>query len=131
MSDAIDSDPEQLRSRSTSLDEVAAAVQDIVERHRQRVAALGDCWGDDTIGARFADRYRPARDEFGEYVDKLVQGVRSSTDAVRESADRLSRTESDNADAARTPAGGAGAPVTATEQVVTVARRDDSAAGHG
>lgn len=96
MGELLDADRDGLRLNGGSLDQVAGTVKKILDRHHAAVDAIGDCWGDDTVGKEFAGKYEPSRDEFDQYADKLVDALCSSADSVRDSAHRLDRTEHDN-----------------------------------
>ena len=51
---SIQADPDALRSTRTSFDSVAAAITGAAEKLAAVLAAEGECWGGDEIGAAFA-----------------------------------------------------------------------------
>ena len=91
-----DADPQEMARRTKVLEDVSHRVYTLFEEHAARVERIGDVWGTDEMGEQFAHRYIPSRNDFNEYSHHLIVGVRTSVDAVVDSARRIQHTEHEN-----------------------------------
>lgn len=98
-----EANPQELARRTKALEEVARGVRAVVDQHNEAVDRIGNCWGTDTLGEQFSGRYVPSTKEFREYTDDLVTGVKTSVDAVVDTATRIQHTETTNSEHVNRP----------------------------
>lgn len=91
-----DANPEEMARRSQILETVATGVAKVFGDHQNRLASIGNVWGTDELGLHFAARYVPSQKQFDEFSNNVVTGVRTSVDAVVDSAHRIRVTEQNN-----------------------------------
>jgi hypothetical protein len=91
-----DADPQELARRTRILEEVSKGVNALFEEHQTQVERIGDVWGTDEMGEQFSRRYVPSSKDFNDYSHNLSLGVRTSIDAVVETARRIHITEHEN-----------------------------------
>jgi hypothetical protein len=96
-----DANPQELARRTEVLHSVAKGVEAVFQEHQDRVERIGDIWGTDDMGEQFARRYVPNSKDFDDYAHHLSQGVRSSIDAVVDTARRIHITEQENTEHSR------------------------------
>lgn len=91
-----DADPQELARRTQVLEEVSRGVNELFEEHQTQVERIGDVWGTDEMGEQFASRYGPSSSDFNDYSHNLSLAVRTSIDAVVDTAKRIQITEHEN-----------------------------------
>lgn len=101
MMSIYDADPQELARRTKVLEEVNKGVSAIFDGHDTAVERIGNVWGTDPMGEEFYRRYGPNAQDFYDYAHNLMLGVRTSVDAVVETARRIQRTEVDNTEQSR------------------------------
>lgn len=91
-----DANPEEMARRTRILEAVATGVAKVFGDHQNRCASIGNVWGTDELGLQFASRYVPSQKQFDEFSGNVVTGVRTSVDAVVDSAHQIHVTEQNN-----------------------------------
>jgi hypothetical protein len=99
-----EANPQELARRTKALEEVAHGVRAVIDEHNEAVERIGDCWGVDELGVQFSSKYVPSSKEFGNYTADLVTGVRTSVDAVVDTATKIQHTEHTNSEHVDAPA---------------------------
>jgi uncharacterized protein YukE len=82
MDDRVSVDTEGVESPANGLRDLGDRLNSIGHSLQGRLDAIGPCWGDDSNGRRFEQKYLPARNE-------LLTGTTSLGDVLGTVADRL------------------------------------------
>jgi uncharacterized protein YukE len=85
--------PETIAGAAPMFDGVAHEVRTAVAKLRATLDGLGDFWGDDEQGARFAEGYRPHAATVQTAADNIAVGLASIADALEAQADNHQRTD--------------------------------------
>jgi uncharacterized protein YukE len=85
--------PEVIADAAPMFDGVAHEVRTAVAKLRATLDGLGDFWGDDEQGARFAEGYRPHAATVQTAATNIAVGLDSIADALEAQADNHKRTD--------------------------------------
>ena len=85
--------PATLGATAGTFDAEAEALADARLALRRHLDALGACWGDDVVGARFGQQYVPAASTTRENVSALAGGLGRISSALSATADAYEQTE--------------------------------------
>ncbi|BDT93284.1 hypothetical protein IFM12275_32600 [Nocardia sputorum] len=82
-------DTDLLRALTPELAAIADAAQGELARLKHRLAAEGECWGDDEPGRVFGDSYEPAAEKGVTGFENLVHNLRGMSSSVADSGEAL------------------------------------------
>ncbi|WP_157114662.1 WXG100 family type VII secretion target [Nocardia niwae] len=82
-------DTDLLRALTPELAAIADTAQGELTRLKQRLAAEGECWGDDEPGRVFGDSYEPAAEKGVTGFENLVHNLRGMSSSVADSGEVL------------------------------------------
>lgn len=85
--------PATLTATAGTFDAEASALADATETLRRHLHAIGACWGDDVVGARFGQRYAPAAATVDANLDALSVGLGRISTALAATAAAYERTD--------------------------------------
>ncbi|MBF6465602.1 hypothetical protein IU427_10490 [Nocardia beijingensis] len=89
MGRALRVDTDLLRALTPELAAIADTAQGELTRLKQRLAAEGECWGDDEPGRVFGDSYEPAAEKGVTGFENLVHNLRGMSSSVADSGEVL------------------------------------------
>jgi hypothetical protein len=87
--------PAVVAAAAGTFDAEAAALTTAAVSLDQHLAAIGACWGDDSVGERFGAQYRPAADVVRDNVEALAVGLFRIAAALRAVANAHAQGETD------------------------------------
>ncbi|WP_159840909.1 WXG100 family type VII secretion target [Nocardia sp. CY41] len=89
MGRALRVDTDLLRALTPELAAIADTAHEELTRLKQRLAAEGECWGDDEPGRVFGDSYEPAAEKGVTGFENLVHNLRGMSSSVADSGEVL------------------------------------------
>ncbi|MEU1958425.1 hypothetical protein [Nocardia sp. NPDC019304] len=87
MGQALRVDTDLLRALTPELAAIADTAQEELARLKERLAAEGNCWGDDEPGRAFGDSYEPAADKGITGFENLVHNLHGMSSSVADTGE--------------------------------------------
>jgi uncharacterized protein YukE len=94
-------DPDSLAKTAPYVRAYSDLMRQVVTRLESRLAELGDCWGDDSMGKAFEEQYRTPRDQMISGLHGIADVLDSTADGLETMAKGFQQTEDQNTATAR------------------------------
>ncbi|MFC9736643.1 WXG100 family type VII secretion target [Streptomyces noursei] len=103
----FDVDTHQLKTEAPKFHRESAALAKATEKLKHSLDGLGEPWGNDEQGNKFAGVYSPHRTQIERAANALVKGLESIHKSINDMADNHEEADRSNASGFKSQGGGA------------------------